>query len=335
MKSQAVPTPEQLRASFPVTSEAEKKIAAGRQALRRIFRNDDKRLLAVVGPCSLDDSGAALEFANRMREFWQHNSLESRLQLVVRVPPAKPRTEGGWHGLEHDSVEKARELLVELANAGHMIAMEAIKPVHFARYSDLAALMWVGARNVNDSFIRMAASVYGDLPILFKNAHDGDIRDAARAMNVAAQPTKKAQFIGMDGLEHVMELSPGAESTAIVLRGGKEGHNITPAAVSQAVDEMRKRDITDRGVIIDVSHSNGAAFSKGSKSAAGQITAFQEVLKLLQNPDTRPHVRGVMMEAYLQEGTGKAYGQSRTDPTLDIKTAQALALQLASLVDGS
>lgn len=330
MTDKVLPTPSQLRDGFPVKKAAQEQIQAGRQALRRIFTGQDKRLLVIMGPCSLDDSGAALEFADRMREFWRGKGLDKHLQLVVRVPPAKPRTEGGWHGLEHDSVEKARELLAGLANAGHLLAMEAIKPAHFARYRDTMALMWVGARNVNDSYIRMAASVYAELPIMFKNAHDGDIADAARAMNVAAQATKNAQFIGMDGLEHVTEQSPGTEPTAIVLRGGKYGHNITPEAIRRAVEEMRKRDITDCGAVIDVSHSNGAAFSKGSKSAEGQQVAFQEVLKLLKNKDTRPHIRGVMMEAYLQEGTGEGYGQSWTDPTLDIKTAQGMAKRLRS-----
>ncbi len=318
-----LPTPEELQERFPITPEAMEKVASDRAELRNILKGDDTRLLAIIGPCSLDDSGAVFEFAKEMTHFIQKEDLGESLLTIFRVPPSKPRTEGGWHGLEEDSVEKAREILASLVNQGFPVALEAVKPVHFPRYDDLASAFWIGARSVSDSSLRLNASVYSDIPVLFKNAEDGSVEPAVQAMNVARLKQRKANFVGRDGQEWSMPESQGNDPSSIILRGGKSGHNITGEAIQETINLMQERGITQRGVVIDVAHKNGAAFNESGdkKSAEGQVPALHEVIKLLKNQKLRRQIRGVMIEAY--------NGISRTDPTVDIETTKVMLRELA------
>ncbi len=323
MSATRLPTPEELQELFPLTDAALEKVTSTRLDLRRIFNGLDPRLVVIIGPCSLDDSGAVFEFVEEISAFTRRNGLDDKLQIIFRAPPSKPRTEGGWHGLEQDSVALSRKILAELVNRGYPVGLEAVQPAHFARYGDLASLLWVGARTASDSALRLSASVYDDVPVLFKNAEDGSVKPAIQAMNVAGGQHENAHFIGPDGSTWSIPKSRGNEPAAIILRGGKSGHNIKPEVVLEAVEHMAERGIHNHGVVIDVAHQNSAAFNppEDKKSANGQLPALREVLKLIKNTQTRPYIRGVMIEAYS--------GVSLTDPTVDLETAKNMLKELA------
>lgn len=330
-QSHPIESPDELKQYYHLSPQAIEQVRAMRTESRGVLAGQDSRLIVVDGGCSLDGSGAALEYALRRQDFSLANGLDAKLVERKRVPPSKPRSRGGdWRGAEDDSILEARRDLVEMRNLGLSVTLEILEPVHFERYGDLIDLSWFGARNNLDGSLREAATMYSNIPLMVKNSINGSIGDAVDTMAAAAMRIPNARFVAGDGRQHrAVGVSPGTEPGAIILRGSNLGHNLTAEAIFQAVELMEKAGISNRGVMLDTSHGNSAAFSGGKKTPEGQVLAVEHIIGLLRQSDLRPHIRGVMIEANLVAGTGLEYGQSRTDPGVDIQTLHDLLLRLA------
>lgn len=323
-------TSEKLYSETPLSARTVASIKKQRLAITNILSGKDRRRLVILGPCSLDETGATLEFWRQLQPTAE--KVANSVMTVLRAPVAKPRTIGGWRGLEQDSVTLARTQLAQLAEAGAPLAIELLEPYHTVFYGDILSLGWIGARTVASQNLRLEASRNSELPVLFKNATDGSIKLAAEGRAAAAIQHQNVPFMHDSGRLYIEPLSKGNKTTLIILRGGERDNktvsNITAKAVRQAASAVRDLNLNNPGVILDVSHANGAAETNGKKSALGQKLAFQKFLKLAKN-DKNSLVRGVMVEALLREGAGSEYGMSRTDPTVDIETAKSMLIELS------
>ena len=315
--------PGSLRDAYPISKEATKNIETHRKTIADILSGKDKRRLAVVGPCSMDETDAVHEFVTRIQPIAEE--VADKVFVVVRAPMAKPRTIVGWRGLEQDSIEKARDQLVRIAEK-MPVAVELLEPHHLAWYGDLLSMGWVGARSIEVQNIRLMASSAPKLPVLLKNRTDGAILPAVQARASVGSAHHQVPLIDNEGVLAIHD-TPGNPNSAVILRGA-EGNvsNITADALEEVSSLNNKMELKDTGVVVDVSHGNGAA-ETGGKSAAGQKKAFARTLELIKTHGQS--IRGVMVEGYINEGNGLGYGLSRTDPCVNIADTQELIRQLA------
>jgi 3-deoxy-7-phosphoheptulonate synthase len=328
--------PSDLRARHPITSAAAIQLTQHRREIIEILEGRDKRFLAFVGPCSLDDSGAIFEFATKIEGLI--GEVSKQVKVVIRANPLKPRTTTGWRGLESESVPQARSALAQLVNAGFPIAIELLAPSQGQYYGDILAAQWIGARNVTDQNVRLQASSMPEIPTLSKNGIFGDMLTAAQAMLAVKSQHDNVPLLDEDGQFSMID-TPGGIAGGIILRGVQDARgglrsNIDVESVEQAVIALNEVGIDNLGVIIDASHGNGAGYSNGSKSADGQYRAAEAAINLIQDSDIKHHIRGIMLESYLEKGTIKdakdsTYGYSKTDPTVNVAETETLLRRLA------
>lgn len=329
--------PSELKARHPITASAQKVLAQHRQEIDDILRGKDKRILAMVGPCSLDDSGAVFEFATKLEA--TINKLSPKVKVVIRANPLKPRTTTGWRGLESESVAAARSALTQLTNAGFAIAIELLAPSQGQYYGDILAMQWIGARNVTDQNVRLQASAMPKVPTMCKNGIFGDLVTAAQSMLAIDSKHDNVPLLDEDGQFSIQDTEGGLPG-GIILRGvqqqdGSLKHNIDLETVLAAHTALSEQKQDSLGVVIDASHGNGAGFSMGEKSADGQLKAAEAAIELMKDERARPHIRGLMLESYLFKGTvsdapdDDTYGYSRTDPTLNVDTTIQVLEKLA------
>lgn len=322
----------QLKKEILVTVEAARTVLAGRQAVERVIDGDDRRLLVIVGPCSIHDPEAALEYAHRLKVL--SDQVSESLLVVMRVYFEKPRTTVGWKGLISDpyldgssdyetGLRSARQLLLEIAELGLPTATEFLDPLVPQYIDDLVSWVAIGARTTESQTHRTLASGLS-CPVGFKNGTSGDLVVAADAMVTAKSPHF---FVGVDerGQQGIVS-TKGNSHTQLILRGGQDGQNHTPEKVREAVHALRVRGLCDRP-IIDVSHGNSR------KDYARQVEVLNEVLdwSVTQNEYL---VSGVMIESNLMAGRqdvvlGRrlAYGQSITDACIGWEDTEQLLLQ--------
>lgn len=331
-----VPTPMELHGNFALSEVGETSVAEHRQQLADIMRTRNDRMIVVVGPCSLDadkiDGRFTAEvFADRLFEASVKHGLEEDLKLVLRVPPAKPRTETGWSGLEQTDMPTATQILTNLANDGRPLAMEVMEERHFARFGDTLSLGWVGARNVGNTLLRHTVSAHPELPVFFKNSMEETGRNSlltAVAATKVAAGSQPVEIMSADG-SLVKVMSSGNPSTGIIFRGNANSnpHNFK-------VDLWNALHV-GRSVLIDVSHQNARAhgFMRGAgrnlDMVAGQIACFKSLIEEIEL-DHMP--TGVMIESNLLEGQGELPGQSKTDPCIGIDQTIDLLSTLAKTV---
>lgn len=296
-------TPAELHSKYPLSPEAQEAIVHNRQEIEDILAGVDPRKLVVVGPCSLDDQtdsrGVPLIYhlGTRIKELAEDPGISSQIKIVMRVPPAKPRTKLGWTGLENTDLERSYELMNELANGEIPLSMELMHEKHFARYGNLISMGWVGARNVEDTYLRHAVSAHPDIPVLFKNAPSGGIKPALNAMETAKE-AHKVDIINEDN--QLVEVdSRGNTSTGIVLRGGSSVDS--PEQFEEAVEGAVKLNVP---FLIDCGHGNAAAHDSGNKSAEGQLLALAHLDSILSENSIKDF-KGVMLEAHLERGLSK------------------------------
>lgn len=327
VRKQKLSQPGQLRADFKLNADAEKMVNQSRKTIINILEGKDKRKLMIVGPCSLDETDAIHEFVREIAPVAEEVSNE--LFVIVRASPAKPRTTVGWRGLEQDSVEKAREQLLKVAEK-LPLAIELLEPHHLAWYGDLLSLGWIGARSIEVQNLRLMASSAPKLPIFLKNRSDGAILPAVQGRATIAAEHHQVPLLDNDGVLALHD-TPGNPNSAVILRGA-EGNigNITLEALEEISKDNALNQLPDTGAVIDVSHGNGAAETKG-KSAAGQRKAFDRTMKLFaERPD---RILGVMVEGYINEGNGLGYGLSRTDPCVDVQTTKEMIREFANTLE--
>jgi 3-deoxy-7-phosphoheptulonate synthase len=331
----ALIAPQLLLEELPVDAAALATVTNARQAVHRILHGADDRLVAVVGPCSIHDSGAALEYAARLREAAERHAHD--LLLVMRVYFEKPRTTVGWKGFINDprldgsfaineGLKHARKLLLEINRLGLPCGTEFLDLLSPQYISDLIAWGAIGARTTESQTHRQLASGLS-CPVGFKNGTDGSIRVAVDALRAAAAPHA---FMGMTktGQAAIFE-TIGNEDCHVILRGGRHP-NYDAASVEAAAAELAGAGLAPH-VMIDFSHANA------SKQYQKQIEVGADVARQLAAGEER--IVGVMVESHLNAGRqdlvpGKAlaHGVSITDPCIGWDDTAALLETLADAV---
>ena len=338
-----LPSPEDVRSRLPMTPAQEQRVERDRQQIARIFNGEDDRLVVVVGPCSIHDREAALDYANRLAPLAA--MLEQDLKVVMRVYFEKPRTTVGWKGLINDphldgsydvnhGLELARRVLLEVVNLNLPTASEFLEPNSPQYYADLVSWGAIGARTTESQVHRQLASGMS-MPIGFKNGTDGNIQVAVDAVAAASKPHF---FFGTSdsGRPAVVETA-GNENCHVILRGGTAGPNADADSVEGVVEKLRGQTATPR-LMIDVSHANSGKDHVRQAEVAGDVAE-----QIAAGNDA---IAGIMMESFLVEGAqsldtaklrvngggGLVYGQSVTDACMNIDTTVDLLGDLAAAV---
>ncbi len=326
----SLPTPAQLRRDFPVPGELQARIAKQRDAVRGILNGEDPRLLIVMGPCSIHDEVAALEYGARLSELAQ--TVSDRFLIVMRAYLEKPRTTVGWKGLLYDpdrigqgdlneGLMRSRRLLLNLAEMGLPLATEALSPFAMDYLGDLVSWTAIGARTTESQVHREMASGLA-MPVGFKNGTDGGVAVAVNAMKSAAHPHQHFG-IGQTGAPAMMTTA-GNPDTHLVLRGGRGITNYDADSIREARAALEAGGVST-AVMVDCSHDNAC------KQAERQIDIASDVMA--QRRDGNPQIRGLMLESFLEPGRQNdggelLYGCSITDPCLGWDQTEALIRSL-------
>jgi len=328
-------TPAEVMHEFPRTDTATKTVLASRHALHNILHGSDDRLAVVVGPCSIHDPLAALDYARRLVEVRQR--LGDRLEIVMRVYFEKPRTTVGWKGLINDpdldgsfkidtGLRLARNLLRDIADLGLPAGCEFLDVTTPQYFADLVAWGAIGARTTESQVHRELASGLS-CPVGFKNGTDGNVRIALDAVKSASQPH---HFLAVtkDGRSGIASTT-GNDDCHIILRGGKTT-NYDAASVEAACADAVKAGIQPV-VMIDTSHANS------SKKPENQPFVLADIGAQVAAGDHR--IIGVMIESNLVAGRQDlvpgqplTYGQSITDGCIGWDTTVTALEQLADAV---
>jgi 3-deoxy-7-phosphoheptulonate synthase len=328
--------PSHLLREFAISGEISDTVYAARQAIHRILHGEEDRLLVVVGPCSIHDPAAALDYAARLAE--QRKRLGDRLEIVMRVYFEKPRTTVGWKGLINDpdldgsfninkGVRVARELLLDINAMGLPAGTEFLDMITPQYIADLVAWGAIGARTTESQTHRELASGLS-CPVGFKNGTDGNLKIALDAVTAASQPH---HFLSVTkGGHSAIVATKGNDDCHIILRGGKEP-NYDHASIEAAAREAAKAGC-DRRIMVDASHGNSRKDPKNQRlvvaDVAGQIKAGER------------RIFGMMIESHLVGGRQElvagqplTYGQSVTDGCIGWDETVELLDVLADAVD--
>jgi 3-deoxy-7-phosphoheptulonate synthase len=317
----AVPlvTPARLLAELPLGDEREAAVISGRKQVSAVLDGVDDRLLVVVGPCSVHDVDAALEYGRRLAETAER--LSDDLLIAMRVYFEKPRTTTGWKGLISDphldgsldvnaGLHMARALLLEVVGLGLPVGVEFLDPITPQYISDTVAWGAIGARTTESQTHRQLGSGLS-MPIGFKNRTDGNVQVAVDAVRAAAV---SHAFAGIDdsGTPAILHTT-GNPDGHVILRGGKGAPNYGAAEVEQALEKLRAAGLPER-LVIDASHDNSGKDPDRQPIASEDIGA--------QIAAGNRAIVGVMLESFLVGGNQSlggelTYGQSITDACMD------------------
>lgn len=297
-REQTILTPNELKDLYPLNENIIRTIEQGQKTIKDILNGDDKRILAVVGPCSIHDIVAAKEYAVKLKKIAEE--LKDSLYIVMRVYFEKPRTTVGWQGLINDpylnnsceledGLKQARELLTYIAELGLPVAGEALDIVTPQYIQDLISWTAIGARTTESQSHRKMASGLSSV-VGFKNGTDGNIEIAINALESVAAPHN---FISIDTDGHVAVVrTNGNEDTHIILRGGKEP-NYDAKNVAEYESRLTKARLPAR-IMIDCSHANSLKKAENQTKVLDSIKA--------QILDGNKSIMGVMIESNLLFG---------------------------------
>ena len=319
LAQQTLLPPSQLHDAVPATARASQTVGRARADVVDVLQGLDRRVLVVVGPCSIHDPVAAMDYAQRLKHL--ADELADQLLVVMRVYFEKPRTTVGWKGLINDprmddsfhieeGLHLARQLLVDLNDMGLPCGTEALDPITPQYLGDLIAWSAIGARTTESQTHREMASGLSS-PVGFKNGTDGSLDVAINAMLSAAQPHT---FLGINGEGQVaLTQTRGNAYGHLILRGGAQP-NYDSVAVAEAEAELTKAKLPVN-IVVDCSHGNSR------KNHALQSLVLKDVVG--QIVDGNRSIKGVMLESNLGEGNQKLgdpkdlrYGVSITDACL-------------------
>ena len=328
-------TPAEVMREIPRTLTATRVVMAARNAIHAILHGTDDRLLVVVGPCSVHDPAAAMDYAERLATLRER--LVERIEIVMRVYFEKPRTTVGWKGLVNDpdldgsfninkGLRLARNVLSAVNNLGLPAATEFLDMTTPQYIADLVAWAAIGARTTESQIHRELASGLS-CPVGFKNGTEGNVRVAAEAVKSASHPH---HFMAVTkGGRSAIAATSGNEDCHIILRGGNKP-NYDSASVASAAAELARAGVAQR-MMIDTSHANS------SKKPENQPLVIADIARQISNGEQR--IVGVMIESNLVAGrqdvlTGTAltYGQSITDGCIDWNTTVPALNLLADAV---
>ncbi len=329
-----LPPPRALKASLPASSAAAATVLAARAAVRDALHGRDARLLVIVGPCSLHERGAALEYARRLRPVAE--SVRDDVIVLMRTYFEKPRTTVGWKGLVNDprldgscdvksGLALARDLLCEINALGVPCATEFLDPITPQYLADLVAWAAIGARTAESQTHREMASGLS-MPVGVKNGTDGSVQVAVDAVTTARHPHV---FLGVSELGRASVVrTTGNLDAHVVLRGGRSGPNFGAEAIADAATRLAPLGLA-RAVVVDCSHENS------QKQPARQLAVARSLAAL--GPRGAPALLGVMLESFLTAGRQEwkpggphAYGLSITDACLGFDETAELLGELAN-----
>ena len=327
--------PSHLIREFPCAGKAAQTVATSRIALHRILHDQDDRVMVVIGPCSIHDPQAAMEYAKRLMA--ERERFKDDLEIVMRVYFEKPRTTVGWKGLINDphmdnsfrindGLRMARELLLNINGLGLPAGTEFLDVISPQYVADLISWGAIGARTTESQVHRELASGLS-CPVGFKNGTDGNIRIAVDAIKAASQPH---HFLSVTkGGYSAIVSTNGNDDCHIILRGGK-APNYDAASVDAACKDIAASGLLPR-LMIDASHANS------SKKPENQIPVCADIGRQIAGGDSR--IVGVMVESHLVAGRqdlvpGKelTYGQSVTDGCISWEESVTLLQDLAAAV---
>lgn len=324
-------SPDALIKEIAPTDQQAEFIAKSRSEIESILFGSDKRLLLIVGPCSIHDSDAGIEYAKRLAELSKHVS--DRICICMRVYFEKPRTALGWKGLIMDpdldgseNIEKglhaARKFLSQIIDLKLPTATELLDPVIPQYIADLVSWAAIGARTTESQTHRQMASGLS-MPVGFKNGMDGTITVAVNAIKAASGIQT---FLGIDGKGQAAAITTsGNKGCHVVLRGGSSGPNYDAASVTKTSEALTKASLPDT-IMIDCSHGNS------SKKPERQPIVLADIMDQIAAGDNA--ISGVMIESNLHAGNqpfpvpidSLQYGVSITDGCIDWETTESSIL---------
>jgi 3-deoxy-7-phosphoheptulonate synthase len=311
--------PAEILAELPLGEQRAKAVVRGREEVANVLNGDDDRLLVVVGPCSVHDVDAALEYAQRLSA--KASELRDDLLIAMRVYFEKPRTTTGWKGLINDphlddsgdvnaGLRMARKLLLEVVGLGLPVGCEFLDPITPQYISDTVAWGAIGARTTESQTHRQLGSGLS-MPIGFKNRTDGNVQVAVDAVRAAAA---SHAYAGVDdaGTPAIL-YTTGNPDGHVILRGGRGTPNYDAASVEDALGKLRAAGLPER-LVIDASHDNSGKDPDRQPLAAAAIGE--------QVAGGNAAIVGLMLESFLVAGRQDlggelTYGQSITDACID------------------
>ena len=329
-------SPNTLIKKIPQSTKASKGVFSARQVIKEILYGEDKRLMVLVGPCSIHDTKAALEYANKLLKL--KKELDENLFIVMRVYFEKPRTTVGWKGLINDpylnesfDIDKglatARKLLSDLGEIGIPVGVEYLDVLTPQYLSDLISWGAIGARTTESQSHRELASALS-CPVGFKNGTSGSLDIAIDAILSANSPHHLLSVNKDGGISHFNSI--GNETTHIILRGGKNGTNYSKEQVERTCERLNSKGLVSK-VMIDFSHANS------EKQFKNQLKVGANVASQIENGSES--IFGVMIESHLNEGNQKVgpltslkYGVSITDSCIGWNDTEELLRTLAKSV---
>ena len=322
-------TPAELIDKLPLTSEIEETVFNGRNQIRKILDGEDSRLIMIIGPCSIHDEEAALEYASKLKEITE--PFADKFLTIMRVYFEKPRTTVGWTGFLYDpnlddsfdmaqGLFKGRKLLLDLASKGIYCSTEILDPFVPQYICDLISWVAIGARTVESQTHRQLASGLS-MPVGLKNGTGGSTQVAIDAM-VAASAEHGFLGINYEGQPSLVHTT-GNPYVHLVLRGGNKSSNFDPESVMKSLSNLEDSQLKPQ-VLIDCSHANC------QKDHTKMNIAFRSAIE--QRVNGNLGIIGTMLESNLvagkqsidQSNINLEYGKSITDPCIDLEETNEL-----------
>jgi 3-deoxy-7-phosphoheptulonate synthase len=329
-------SPKMLSAVLPVSEHSMQTTEQARQAITRILEHQDSRLIVIVGPCSIHDPKAALEYAEQVSRWRQQYG--DRLEIVMRTYIEKPRTELGWKGFIYDplldgsndinlGLVATRMLACQITDLGVPIAVERLNALTPQYLNALVAYDVIGARNTTDQKSREYASATSS-PVGFKNTPEGSIQAAAQAIVSASG---RHAFLGIGSNGTIKQInSLGNDTGHIILRGDSHGPNYSAEHIAKVKELLCKKGLQE-SIIVDASHGNSG------KVAARQKDVIADVCQQIAGGESA--IVGVMIESNLVAGAQTlndpaklVYGQSITDECVGLDETEAMLSRLAEAI---
>lgn len=329
---EALISSKELQKELPTSQEVKDNISKSRKIVNDIIQHKDDRILAIVGPCSIHDTQAAIDYAKQLKEI--SDQIEDKIYVVMRTYFEKPRTVGGWKGLIIDpdidasyNIEKglkiARKLLIDIIQLGLPVGCEVLDPVVPQYIDELMSWSAIGARTTESQTHRNLSSGLS-VAVGFKNSTNGDVSNAINAIKSSALP---AAFIGVDrdGNTSVIRTN-GNPLGHLILRGGNTGPNYYDEKVEDAREKLKENGLIP-SIIVDCSHANSG------KKAFRQERVLRSVIEQVNYNEKS--IRGFMLESNLFCGAQKIpsnldelkYGVSITDECVSIEDTKKMLLE--------
>jgi 3-deoxy-7-phosphoheptulonate synthase len=332
-----MPSPDEVKARVPLTEAAANAVVKGRRALEAILDGRDPRLFVVVGPCSIHDPAAGLDYARRLHALAA--KVSDVLHVVMRVYFEKPRTALGWKGFINDpfmddsfridvGMEKARRFLLDVNELGLAAGTEALDPIAPQYYGDLVAWTAIGARTSESQTHREMSSGLST-PVGFKNGTDGEVEAAVNAIVSASRPHA---FLGINGQgRSAIVRTRGNRYGHLVLRGGGGRPNFDTVSISLAEQALAKAKMPGN-IVVDCSHANSW------KKPELQPLVMRDVVHQIREGNRS--VVGFMIESFLEAGSQSIpedlsklrYGQSVTDACVSWDTTAEMLSSAAQIL---